>query len=415
MIFWFLQLPRAASISTPEFIMSNKPLTVAWISDFPVEWLPDLPDPWRALARQPPATWQLVLLSEFQKNPNLRIHVILMRRRIQRSIVFERNGVTFHVLKVPASLRLLSLFWADTLEIRRVCREIKPDLIHAWGSEKGAALIAKRLRYPYVATVQGLLTWYKQVVPLVAYEKFAELLERKSFPYAPVVTTESTFAVEFLRKSYPGLVVHQAEHASNWSFHQVQRRPVTSPVRFICIASLGYRKGTDILLRALDTLRPEVPFKLTLICGPNLGYLETLRPQLSPELWNQIEFKHHLLPHEIARELETATMMLMPTRADVSPNAVKESLVAGLPVIATRIGGIPDYLIDGKNGFLVAVNDLEGFTKAIRAACAHPLFGQGRVDPDTLVKTRAYLSPERMAKNFLAAYELALGRPATGQ
>jgi hypothetical protein len=43
-------------------------LTVAWISDFPVEWLPDIPEPLRALPRHHPATWPLVLLSEFEKN-----------------------------------------------------------------------------------------------------------------------------------------------------------------------------------------------------------------------------------------------------------------------------------------------------------------------------------------------------------
>jgi glycosyltransferase involved in cell wall biosynthesis len=104
-----------------------------------------------------------------------------------------------------------------------------------------------------------------------------------------------------------------------------------------------------------------------------------------------------------------ATLMIFPTRADVSPNAVKEALVAGLPVVASQVGGIPDYLVHGKNGFLFPVGDLNGFIRAIKDACAHPLFSQGRVEPETLAKTRAYLSPERMARNFLNAYEAALG------
>jgi glycosyltransferase involved in cell wall biosynthesis len=153
----------------------------------------------------------------------------------------------------------------------------------------------------------------------------------------------------------------------------------------------------------------ERPFKLTLICGPNPAYLESLRASVSAELWRRVEFKHHLLPHEIARELETPTLMLMPTRADVSPNAVKEALVAGMPVVASRVGGIPDYLVPGKNGLMFEVDDLPGFVKAIQEACAHPLFGKGQVDPETLSKTREYLSPERMAENFLAAYRAALG------
>ena len=105
-------------------------------------------------------------------------------------------------------------------------------------------------------------------------------------------------------------------------------------------------------------------------------------------------------------------MLLMPTRADTSPNAVKESVVAGVPVVAASVGGIPDYVVPQKNGLLFPAGDLEAFVVAIRTACAHPLFGRGQVDPTTLVTEREYLSPELMARKFLAAYEsaLAIGR-----
>ncbi len=101
-------------------------------------------------------------------------------------------------------------------------------------------------------------------------------------------------------------------------------------------------------------------------------------------------------------------MLLMPTRADTSPNAVKESVVAGVPVVAASVGGIPDYVVHGKNGLLFPAGDLESFVQSIRSACADPLFGKGQVDPATLATEREYLSPELMAKKFLAAYETAL-------
>src|SRR5205823_4201983 len=153
------------------------------------------------------------------------------------------NGVTFHLLKAFAWWRLASLFWVDTLRIRRVCRAIVPDLVHAWGSEKGAGLIASRLRFPFVVTVQGLFAWYKQVVPLPLYFKFIERIEKMSLPRAKVVTTESKFAVNFLHQRYPRMIVHQAEHAPNRAFFEIERRPETGPIHFISVGGLGYRKG----------------------------------------------------------------------------------------------------------------------------------------------------------------------------
>jgi glycosyltransferase involved in cell wall biosynthesis len=163
-----------------------------------------------------------------------------------------------------------------------------------------------------------------------------------------------------------------------------------------------------MLFTALDRLRAEMDFRLKAISAPLPQYIESLRGSVSPPTWARVEFKHHLLPHEVAAELATATMLLMPTRADTSPNAVKEAVVAGLPVVAASVGGIPDYVKHGKNGLLFPPGDLEAFIQAIRSACAHPLFGRGQVEPETLATERDYLSPELMAKKFLAAYEAAL-------
>lgn len=391
---------------------SKSPLTVAWISDYPVEWMADIPEPLKHLPRRHPATWAMVLLGEYEKNPDLRIHVILFRGDIPGDYVFVQKGVTFHVLKASPKARLATFFWLDTLRIKKVCEQIKPDLIHAWGSEKGASLIASRLRWPYVVTIQGLFAWYRQRMKLPHYDRFVEIVERISLRRARVVTTESTFAVQFLKDNFPKPKVHQAEHAPNHFFRNLQRRPSIAPVEFIAIGGVGHRKGTDMLFAALECLSAEMDFRVKIITNPLPEYIQSLRATLSDTTWKRIEFKHHLLPHEVAKELETATILVMPTRADTSPNAVKEAVVAGLPVVAASVGGIPDYVVDGKNGLLFPAGDQRAFENALRAACKHPLFGQGRVDAEIWAKEREYLSPELMAKKFFAAYEsaLALGR-----
>ena len=394
------------------FRLLKNPLKVAWISDFPVEWLPEIPTPLQALPRRHPATWQIVLLSEFAQNPKLRIHIILLRRRIESSYSFESNGAVFHILKAPAFLRLGSLFWWDTLLIRRVCRRLQPELVHAWGIEKGAALIAPRLKYPYLVTVQGLFGWYKQMAPLPAYYRLIAQLEPFALSRAPLITTESSFAMKFLQQRFPGAALHQAEHAPNQAFFQVMRQPLSDPLHFISVGELCHRKGTDLLFQALDRLLPELAFKLTIVSGPDRRYLESLRNSLSAKIWERVQFKHHLLPREVAKALETPTLMLLPTRADVSPNAVKEAVVAGIPVVASKIGGIPDYVHPGENGLLFEPGKLDSFVRAINEARRHPLLGKGQVAPTSLARSRDYLSPARMAESFQTAYARALERVA---
>jgi glycosyltransferase involved in cell wall biosynthesis len=309
-------------------------------------------------------------------------------------------------------MRTLTLFWWETLLIRRCLKGINPDLVHAWGTERGAALVASRLGFPYLVTMQGLIEWYGQRVKLGRVQQLEARLERPSLRRASVVTTESTFAVQWLRQHYPHLEVRQAEHAANWLFHRLERRPELRPLRFLCVAVLSRIKGTDILLQGLDRLCREVDFRLTIVGPPAAEFIAKMKAVTSAELWERIEFKHELTQEQVAAEMERATMVLFPTRVDTSPNSVKEAVVAGVPVIASAIGGIVDYVLPGKNGLTFKAGDLEAFVATVRAAVAHPLFCRGQVEDLTRKQMSEYLSPAVMRERFFSAYERVWERAA---
>ena len=391
--------------------MSTRPLTVAWFSFFPVEWLPDVPDYVQKLPRGHPATWQRVLLEELETNPAFKLHVIVLRKQFDQDRQFERHGVTFHLLKTPGGLRAPSLFWLDTFRIRHVLRRVRPDVVHAWGAENGAALVASRLGYPYLVTMQGLMSWIVTLVPPTRYDRLVAFLEKPSLRRASLVTAESGFAIRYLREHHPHLDLRQVEHAPRWLFHQVLRQPQGPPWRFVFVGSLTHLKGVDLMLQALDRIKGEVPFELSLIAGPANAFLNTVKASVSAELWSRLTFHHNLTPEEISAQFATATLLLCPTRADNSPNAVKEAVVAGLPVVASAVGGIPDYVFPEENGLLFPAGDVAQCAAAIRAAMLHPLFSKGLVSSAALEKVRAYLSPEMMSRKFADLYR-SLACPA---
>jgi glycosyltransferase involved in cell wall biosynthesis len=256
--------------------------------------------------------------------------------------------------------------------------------------------------------MQGLLQWYLQLVDLGPFVRLEGQLERISLRRASVVTVESNFGVDWLRSRYPHLEVRQVEHAPNWLFHKLERRPTTQPLQFLFVGFMSLIKGTDLLLLALDRLRSELDFRLTIVSAAPPEFLERLKPTTSPQLWERISIKQNLTQPEVAEEMSRATILLFPTRADNSPNSVKEAAAAGLPVAASAIGGIPDYIKSGRNGITFPAGNLDEFTKAIRAGAAHPLFSKGQVEPEALAAARRYLSPAVMAEGFVAAYRRVL-------
>lgn len=380
---------------------------VAWFPYFPVEWLPDLPEELRDLPKQHPATWQRVLWEEFRQRTDLRLHIFSLRKEYPRSMSFQRDNTTFHCLKTIGGLRGPTLYWFDTFVLRKALGKLKPQLVHAWGTEFGGATIAHRLKLPALVTMQGILSWYGSVFPLSLHSRISRFLEERTLPKTRIATTESKFAMEYLRERYPRLKLLQVEHAPNPLFSRIERKPSLNPPRFVAVASFDHAKGADIILRALDGLLVH-PFELVWIGPSNPAYQQELRAQVRPALWSRCTFKQHLPPEKVAQELGTAAIFLHGARADTSPNAVKEAVVAGVPIVATRTGGIPDYVWTDRNGLLFKSGDPEDCRAKIREALQHPLFSAGQVEPSCLGELREYLSAKVMAEKFARAYDEAL-------
>jgi len=388
-------------------------MTVAWFSYFPVEWLSGVPEHVSRLPRQHPASWQRTLLAELERVQGLKLHVLVLRKHFEGNSTFERNGVVFHLIKTLGGLRAPSLFWHDTLLVRRELRIVRPDVVHAWGTEKGAALVAMRLGLPAVVTIQGLMAWMAGLFALSNYERVAGWLERYSLARlkaSVVVTAESPFSSRYLKDHYPHLAVRRVDVVPDALFHRVDRQPRLAPRRIVYNAQLGSRKGGDTLLLALDRLRTELPFELVVIGGAAEGFVAHLKAVTSVPLWEHVRWRQNLTSEEVARELSEAALLACPTRADTGPMAAKEAVVAGVPVVGSAVGGLPDYVVPGKNGLLFSPGNVDECVAALRSASQHPLFRDGRVDPETLAAKRLEMAPEKMGREFLAAYEAARDR-----
>jgi glycosyltransferase involved in cell wall biosynthesis len=93
-----------------------------------------------------------------------------------------------------------------------------------------------------------------------------------------------------------------------------------------------------------------------------------------------------------------------PSLIDNSPNSVCEAQVAGLPVIATRVGGVPSLIIDGRTGLLVEKNDIEGHVRVLRHLYDdYPL--QQWLGQNARIKARIRHDRQTIVDNTLHTYE----------
>ena len=86
----------------------------------------------------------------------------------------------------------------------------------------------------------------------------------------------------------------------------------------------------------------------------------------------RVHFHGGLPPEAIVERMRASTVLALPTRMDTAPNVLAEARAAGLPVVATRVGGIPEFIEDGQDGVLVPVDDPRALADALTRLIEHP-------------------------------------------
>ena len=135
---------------------------------------------------------------------------------------------------------------------------------------------------------------------------------------------------------------------------QPEPRPHSGPVRILFVGGDFYRKGGDTLLEAFRCL-PSSIAELTLVTKSTI--------QTEPG----VKILTHLQPNtpEMISLFKASDIFVFPTRADSFGIAAVEASAAGLPVVATRVGAIPEIVLDGETGLIIPPDNPEIFGKAL--------------------------------------------------
>ena len=134
------------------------------------------------------------------------------------------------------------------------------------------------------------------------------------------------------------------------------------------VGRLQFEKGLASFIEAAATV-PEFPVKI-IGSGPEEERLKSLARSKGA---NHIEFLGFLAPEEVTKIRRRAEAFLLPTLMYENASlSLLEAMADGLPCLATRIGGNPELVEDGANGFLVKPGDADDWLRAIRRLQACP-------------------------------------------
>jgi glycosyltransferase involved in cell wall biosynthesis len=169
---------------------------------------------------------------------------------------------------------------------------------------------------------------------------------------------------------------------------------------FVVVGRLTSEKGVDLLLRKWGPEPLEIVGE-----GSERAALERLAPP-------SVRFRGAVDAAEVPGVLAGARALLMPSRSEGLPRIVVEAFAAGVPVVASRVGGLPELVEHDVNGLLVDPEDAAGWRAAVERLTDDE--ESLRLGAGALRTWRSHHSPESGLSQLESAYAAALARRQSG-
>jgi sugar transferase (PEP-CTERM/EpsH1 system associated) len=171
------------------------------------------------------------------------------------------------------------------------------------------------------------------------------------------------------------------------------------------VGRLHPQKDYATLLAAMVEVKARVPNARLLLVGDGELRRDLQSQAESMGLSNSATFAGHRT--DIPEILMTLDVFALSSRWEGMPNAVLEAMAAGLPVVATRVGGVPEVVVDGVTGLLVPPRDPEALSKAILKLLQNSDLRQ-KMGRSGRERVREHFSVERMVQDTEALYQRLL-------
>jgi glycosyltransferase involved in cell wall biosynthesis len=295
-----------------------------------------------------------------------------------RELPFLRAARAAGIPVLPVPWTRFKPFIRCARAVVRIVREHGIDIIHthAYYGDAVGAIAGKLAGVQTVATVYvwGRYELHRQIMHCIDWLAI-QFMSRVTVHCRD--TARKTFVLGTRRRDLPVLLPGYPD----------TRRPLTDVERrekrraegirdddilLVNASRLAPEKAHDQLLRSFRTVRSRYPQTRLWLCGVGMESiareLHALRHEL--ELEDSVEFLG--FQEDFWTVLGMADLMVHPSHVEGIPQSVMGGMAAGLPIVASDVGGLSEVITHGRTGLLVKPNDVEGFSRAVMELIADP-------------------------------------------
>ncbi len=320
------------------------------------------------------------------------VHVVARDNHESEKVV---NGIYVHYIKGTGNA--LTRYWrfarSASKKIEELNDKIGFDVIHANLPLVPSFAIPKNASKALVCAVHS--TWKGEAIvtkrdnpknlnpnekSMLRYNFLLRSYEKKLMKRSDALIAVSKYTVDELTELY-GIDEKKIHVIYNGvDVQKFKPRPDRAELRrdfgleaekkiVLFVGRLYHRKGLEILLRSIPPVLQEFSDVKFVISGK--GFKE--KEESLRNLAKQLDIEDHVtflgyVPDEKLPNLYSASdIFVLPAIYENFPFAILEAQATGLPVISTKVGGIPEFLVDNENGFLIDPGDSAQLTQRVLA------------------------------------------------
>lgn len=317
------------------------------------------------------------------------------------------RGVDVRTLVVPHRSYL-----AEARELRDLLDDCDPGVVHTHGyrSDVIAGHVARRSGYPVVSTVHGF-------IPGDLKGRFFQWLQRRSLRrFDGVVAVSEPLGRKLRASGVAEGKLHVVRNAWNPRADVRDRADARAALGlpaegFVVgwVGRLSREKGADVLLESLPEV--DIPQLTASLIGDGPLRSDLERRVRTLGLEDTVRF-HGLVP-DAASVYRAFDAFVLSSRTEGTPISLFEAMHAGVPVVAARVGGVPDVVRDDVEARLVPPEDPAALAAALRSLHEEPEAAEERASRARRRLVREF-GPDRWLDRYEEIYARAAGDPVCG-
>lgn len=305
------------------------------------------------------------LLQGFAMMPNeVEVHVISCTKKEMNSPEKLADNIFFHQPLVTGLGWGRTAFAGCGLAVRKLLKTVKPHLTHAQGTERdcGVSMMVAP-RGPRLLTIHGHMARIAEITNAAfpSYYWLAARLEAAAVRRADGVVSLTNYTRTRVAKSAKHTWV--VPNAVDTAFFGIKNEP--QPGLALCVAGIQPWKRQIELMQALDRLEPSRRPRMIFIGDTTTSEYGSA---FSTALSQRSGWCEHVGPvgrDALRHWLAKASLLILPSIEDNCPMVILEAMAAGVPVAASRIGGIPDLVTEHITGRLFDPRQSEDIAQTV--------------------------------------------------